>query len=192
VAALRQRNTEAEKACIKAGEKGAAIRPDKPAKARQTDTDARWTVKSSKAKPAADDEPQIDIAIPTFGYKSHISIDRRHGLIRRGKTTASDVWADTAYRSAENERYLAGIGRVSRIHRRKPRGRSMPRHHARANAANSAVRAHVEHPFAHQKGIMGLVIRTIGLARESAAVTLTNMAYNMKRWCWLGRRAVPA
>jgi hypothetical protein len=36
------------------------------------------------------------------------------------------------------------------------------------------------------------VIRTIGLARASAAVTLTNMAYNMKRWCWLDRRAVPA
>jgi IS5 family transposase len=212
VAAPRQRNTEAEKARIKAGQKAAEIWPDKPARARQKDTDARWTVKFSKAKPGADGKPQIDIAIPTFGYKSHISIDRRHGVIRRGKTTdaaahdgarlreglidpnntASDVWADTAYRSAENERYLAGIGRVSRIHRRKPRGRSMPRHNARANAAKSAVRAHVEHPFAHQKGIMGLVIRTIGLARASAAVTLANMAYNMKRWCWLDRRSVPA
>ncbi len=61
----------------------------------------------------------------------------------------------------------------------------MPRRTARANAAKSAVRAHVEHPFAHQKGPMGLVIRTIGIARASAAVTLANMAYNMKRWCWL-------
>jgi len=74
--------------------------------------------------------------------------------------SASDVWADTAYRSAENERYMAGIGRV---HRRKPRGRSMPRHNAKASAAKSAVRAHVEHPFAHQKGFMGLMIRTIAL-----------------------------
>jgi hypothetical protein len=39
---------------------------------------------------------------------------------------------------------------------------------------------------------MGLVIRTIGLARTSAAVTLANMAYNMKRWCWLDRRGLPA
>ncbi len=39
---------------------------------------------------------------------------------------------------------------------------------------------------------MGLVIRTIGLARASAAVMLANMAYNMKRWCWLDRRGVPA
>jgi hypothetical protein len=38
------------------------------------------------------------------------------------------------------------------------------KHMARANAARSEVRAHVEHSFAHQKGVMGLVIRTIGLA----------------------------
>ena len=127
VAAPRQRNTEGEKARIKAGEKAADIWPDKPAKARQKDTDARWTVKVTKARPAADGKPQIDIAIPAFGYKSHISIDRRHGIIRRAKVTdaaahdgarlreglidpnntASDVWADSAYRSAENERFLA-------------------------------------------------------------------------------------
>jgi len=68
----------------------------------------------------------------------------------------------------------------------------MPRHHARANAAKSTVRAHVEHPFAYQKGVMGLVIRTIGLARANATITLANMAYNMERWCWLDRRAAPA
>jgi transposase, IS5 family len=30
---------------------------------------------------------QIDIAIPTFGYKNHISIDRRHGVIRKSPVT---------------------------------------------------------------------------------------------------------
>jgi IS5 family transposase len=127
----------------------------------------------------------------------------REGLIDPNNT-ASDVWGDTAYRSAENERYLAGIGKVSRIHRRKPPGRPMPRHVAKANAAKSAVRAPVEHPFAHHrvpiarsamgpgKGVMGLVIRTIGIARAHATVTLANMAYNMKRWCWLDRRGLPA
>jgi IS5 family transposase len=151
-------------------------------------------------------------SIPAFGYKSHISIDRRHGIIRRAKVTdaaahdgarlreglidpnntASDVWADSAYRSAENERFLAELGKVSRIHRRKPPGKPMPKRTARANARKSAVRAHVEHPFAHQKGPMNLMIRTIGLARATATVTLANMAYNMKRWCWLDRRSLPA
>ena len=53
------------------------------------------------------------------------------------------------------------------------------------------MRARVEHPFAHQKGPMSLVIRTIGLARATATVTLADMAYNMKRWCWLERRTLP-
>ena len=91
-------------------------------------------------------------------------------------------FADTeasAYRSAENERHLAGIGKVSLIHRRKPPGKPMPKRTARANAAKSVVRARVEHPFAHQKGPMGLVIRTVGLARATATVTLANMVYNM-------------
>src|SRR3712207_6358963 len=58
VAAPKQRNTEAEKAAIKAGRV-----PDKwterPAKLRQKDRDARWTVKFSKAKPRADGAPQV-------------------------------------------------------------------------------------------------------------------------------------
>jgi IS5 family transposase len=135
----------------------------------------------------------------TTDAAAHDGARLRQGLIDPNNT-ASAVWAGdrrsakghTAYRSAANERYLDGLGCVSRIHRRKPAGRPMPRHHARANAVKSKVRAHVEHPFAHQKGVMGLVIRTIGLARASAAVTLANMAYNMKRWCWLDRRGAPA
>jgi transposase, IS5 family len=212
VAAPRQRNTDAEKARIKAGESADEIWPDEPAKARQKDVDARWTMKFSKAKPAADGTPQLDIAVPSFGYKSHISIDRRHGIIRRQKVTdaaahdgarlreglidpnntGSEVWADSAYRSAENERFLQAAGKTSRIHRRKPKGKPMPERTARANAAKSAIRAHVEHPFAHQKGPMRLVVRTIGLARASATVMFANMAYNMKRWCWLERRSLPA
>ena len=39
---------------------------------------------------------------------------------------------------------------------------------------------------------MELVIRTIGIARATATVTLVNMPYNMKRWCWLDRRSLPA
>ena len=212
VVSPRQRNTDAEKAAIKAGKTSDEIWPEMPAKARQKDTDARWTVKFAKGRPAADGTPRPDIAIPVFGYKSHISIDRRHGVIRCQKltdaaahdgarlreglidpnNTASEVWADSAYRSAENERFLARLGKVSRIHQRKPKGRPMPKQTAKANAAKSAVRSRVEHPFAQQKGPMGLVIRTIGLARARATVTLANMAYNMKRWCWLDRRSASA
>ena len=79
VAAPKQRNTEAERAAIKAGAIPAGW-AGKPAKLRQKDRDARWTVKFSKAKPREDGTPQTDLAVPAFGYKNHISIDRRHGL----------------------------------------------------------------------------------------------------------------
>jgi hypothetical protein len=154
IAAPRQRNTEEEKAAIKAGQKAAEIWPDKPAKAAQKDIDARWTLKTSKGKVKADGTVKRDIAIPQFGYKSPISIDRRHGFIRRQKVTdaaahdgarlreglvdpsntASDVWADTAYRSRANEDFLADCGRISRIHRKKPAGKPMPMRMAKANA----------------------------------------------------------
>jgi IS5 family transposase len=158
VAAPKQRNTEAERAAIKAGQipKGWA---EKPAKLRQKDRDTRRTVKFSKAKPRADGAPQVDLAIPAFGYKNHVAIDRRHGLIRGwtgrhaaahdgahldevldGDNTASNVWTDTAYRLAKNEAMLDGRGLVSCIHREKPQGRPMAARTRRADARKSAVR----------------------------------------------------
>ena len=86
VAAPKQRNTDGEKAEIKAGRIPEAWK-DKPAKLAQKDRDARWTVKFSKAKPSDDGSPRIDLAVPAFGYKNHISIDRRHGLIRTWTAT---------------------------------------------------------------------------------------------------------
>jgi IS5 family transposase len=208
VAAPKQRNTVAEKAAIKEGKTGAEIWPDDPAKAAQKDTDARWTLKFAKARALPDGRPGIDIAIPSFGYKSSIAICRRYGFIRCGKVTdgarfdgrmlrdvvtrdntASDVWADTAYRSRDNEAWLKRMGRVSRIHRKKPRGKPMPARTAKANAAKSTVRARVEHVFARQKDHMGLFVRTIGIARAEAKITLANLAYNIDRLMFHERRA---
>ena len=84
-----------------------------------------------------------------------------------------------------------GFG-TSRIHHGKPRGKAMLKHQARANARQSAVRARVEHCFGHQKSVMRLMVRTIGRTRAEAGTTLANMAYNMKRWCWLDSRTAPA
>jgi len=116
VAAPKQRNTDGEKREIKEGRIPAEW-ATRPAKLRQKDRDARWTVKYTKAKPSEDRAPRVDLAIPAFGYKNHVGIDRRHRLIRRWTVTdaarhdgallpalidkdntASGVWADTAYR----------------------------------------------------------------------------------------------
>ena len=212
IAAPKQRNTDVEKAAIKAGKTALEIWPDKPAKAAQKDTDGRWTVKYSKAKPRIDGSNPIDIAIPVYGYKSHISIDRQNGIIRRQivtdaaqhdgarlregliqkANTGRRVWADTAYRSAANEDWLEAQGLKSEVHRKKPRGRPMSKRTSKANGRKSTVRAKVEHVFGHQKDRMGLVIRTIGIARAKAAITLANMAYNMGRLRWLLSRATLA
>lgn len=208
VAAPKQRNTEDEKRALREGR----VPEDwtkKPAKLRQKDRDARWTVKYSKAKPATDGTKRVDIAVPMFGYKNHIGIDRRYGLIRTWtathaarhdgselpalldrSNTASGVWADTAYRSAKNEARLTEAGFTSRIHRKKPKGKPMPRRTSRANSAKSEVRSRVEHVFARQKGPMGMVIRTVGLARAKVKIGLANLAYNMRRMVWLAGAAL--
>ena len=102
------------------------------------------------------------------------------------------MWADTAYRSQANEKYLADQGRRSQIHRKKPKGRPMPRRTARANGRKSRVRAAVEHVFARQKGPMGLFIRTIGIARARTKIGLANIVFNMKRVLWLAVQSAPA
>lgn len=106
--------------------------------------------------------------------------------------TASGVWADTAYRSAKNEAMLAARGLVSRIHRKKPKGRPMPVRTRRSNATKSAVRSKVKHVFAHQEGLMGMVVRTIGIVRARVKIGLVNLAYIMRRFVWLSRKGLPA
>jgi IS5 family transposase len=207
IAAPRQRNNEDEKKAIKEGR----LPEDWPAKLRQKDRDARWTVKFTKAKPREDGStPPVDLAIPLFGYQNHISIDRGFGFIRQWATTdaaayegrrlreglldktntASGVWADTAYRSAVNEAFLARNGFVSHIHRKKPKGCAMPEAIRRANNAKSKIRSRVEHVFAEQKDRMDLFIRTIGIARATIKIGMANLVYNIKRLLFLRRIAV--
>lgn len=105
---------------------------------------------------------------------------------------ASEVWADTAYRSAKNEAMLARRGLVSRIHRCKPQGRPMPEPTRHANARKSVVRSKVEHVFAHQKGQMAIIVRSIGIAPARVKVGLANLAYNIHRLVWLHGKTAPA
>ncbi len=130
VAAPKQRNTNAEKADLRAGRIPEDWQ-DKPSKLSHKDRHARWTLKFTKAKRQDDGTiPSTDLAIPFFGYKSHISIDRKFRLIRKWKATdaaasdgarlreglldktntASSVWADTAYRSKANEDFMEKQG----------------------------------------------------------------------------------
>ena len=189
----KQRNGRDENAAIKAGETPKGW-DDKPARRRQKDTDARWTKKHGKSH---------------YGYKNHVNVDRRHKLIRRYKVTdasvhdsqvlddvldddntASEVWADSAYRSAEIERKLDERGLKSRIHRKAQRNRPLRKREQQGNRTRSQVRARVEHVFGAQVNDMGgTLVRSIGIARAKARIGLKNLAYNMRRAVQLERLA---
>ena len=136
----KQRNGRDENAAIRAGETPKGW-DDKPARRRQKDTDARWTKKHGKSH---------------YGYKNHVNVDRRHKLIRRykvtdaavhdsqalddvldGDNTASEVWADSAYRSAEIEAKLRERGLKSRIHRKAQRNRPLRKREQQGNRTRS-------------------------------------------------------
>jgi IS5 family transposase len=197
VSAPKQRNSRDENDKVKAGQT-----PEdwgkKPAKNRQKDKDARWTKKHGRSY---------------YGYKNHIGVDKAHKIIRKWtatdasphdsrhlddildeSNTAKDVWADTAYRSAEIEARLRGLGLKSRIHWRRARGRPLSEAQMAANTMRSKVRARVEHVFGHQENSMGRkVVRTIGMARAKFKIGMMNLGYNISRLVQLERiAAAPA
>ena len=211
IQARRPRLTQAEKETIKGGGTPAEWTP---ARRAQIDRDGRWTIKRGRkreARPSQGNQRQVEIAVPVFGYKNHVGIDREHGFLRRYSVThaaahdggqlaavldhdntASDVWADTAYRSAANLTVLERCSLKPQFQRKKPRGRKMPAHIARGNATRARVRARVEHVFAAQKCRLRLVVRTVGMVRARVKIGLANLAYNFTRLAWLNGRTAPA
>ena len=189
----KQRNSGDDNARIKEGETPEGWE-NQPAKRSQKDTDARWTKKHGKSH---------------YGYKNHVNVDRRHKLVRRYQVTdaavhdsqvvddildpdntASEVWADSAYLSAEIEAKLKEKGLKSRIHRKGYRNKSLSEREKRGNTTRSKVRARVEHVFGAQSNDMGgTLVRSIGMVRARARIGLKNLAYNMRRLVQLERLA---
>jgi len=189
----KQRNSRDENETVKVG----GTPPEwesRPAKLRQKDRDARWTKKHGKS---------------FFGYKNHVNADAKHKLIRRYEVTdaavhdsqpldellsegntSADVFADSAYRSAEIEAKLEARGLRSRIHRRATRKHPLSDVQTRANRAKSRIRARIEHVFGAQQSTSGgRIVRTIGIVRARAKIGLQNLAYNIRRLVTLERMA---
>jgi len=189
----KQRNSREDNEAVKAG-KTPEEWEKKPAKNRQKDKDARWTKKHNKS---------------FFGYKNHVNADAKHKLIRRYEVsdasvhdsrmlddllskdnTSKDVYADSAYRSAEIEAKLKARGFRSRIHRRSLRNHPLPEAQQGANHRKSKIRARVEHIFGAQENTLGgQIVRTIGIARARVKIGLQNLLYNIRRLVALERLA---
>src|SRR5712671_4060398 len=193
VAVPKQRNSREDNEAVKAG-KTPEEWEKKPAKNRQKDKDARWTKKHNKS---------------FFGYKNHVNADAKHKLIRRYDVSdasvhdsqaldgllnkdnrSRDVYADSAYRSAEIEAKLKARGFRSRIHRRGSRNHPLSEAQQEANRRKSKIRARVEHIFGAQENTPGgRIVRTIGIVRARAKIGLQNLAYNIRRLVVLERIA---
>jgi IS5 family transposase len=101
---------------------------------------------------------------------------------------SQDVWADSAYRSEEQEARLKEKGCASHIHERAYRNKPLTPEQEAANTARSRVRVRVEHVFGHIETAMnGCYVRTIGIARAQAKIGLENLAYNISRFTFLMR-----
>jgi IS5 family transposase len=194
VAVPRQRNTREENETIKRGQTPEDWEK-KPAKNRRKDKDARWTKKHGKS---------------FYGYKNHVNADAKHKLIRRYEVSDAavhdsqkldgllnkgnawrDVFADSAYRSAEIEATLKARGFKSRIHVRAARSHPLSKTEEEANRKKSRVRARVEHVFgAQQISPGGRIVRTIGIVRARAKIGLQNLVYNIRRLVTLEWMAV--
>jgi len=187
----RQRNPRDDNATLKKGETPADWSEKKKA---HKDTDARWTKKNNTS---------------FYGYKNHVNIDRKHKLIRRytvtdasvhdsqrfdsllnRANTSSEVYADSAYRSADAERKLKARGFRSRVHERGHRNRPLTQAQIDANRRKSRIRVRIEHVFGAQENAAGgRLVRTIGMVRAKLKIGLQNLAYNIRRLVFLERTA---
>jgi IS5 family transposase len=177
----KQRNSREENELIKEG--GVPEWPER--KRRRKDVDARWTKKNGKS---------------FYGYKNHISVDVKHKLIRSYAVTdaalhdsqvfeellcdntSRDVWADSAYRSAERLEYLAEAGYREHIQRKGSRHHPLTPREQEGNRTRSRTRSRIEHVFGVQAQRAGnLLLRTIGIVRARAKIGLRNLTYNIDR-----------
>ncbi len=185
----RQRNSREDNAKIKAGAAPEDWK-EQPHKARQKDIDARWTIKNGQRH---------------YGYKNHVKVDSRSKLIEDFTVTPASVhdsqalekliaegdpetYVDSAYTGAGCEAIFAArkvkAKPIERAYRNKPlNGRQK-----RNNRARSRTRARVEHVFATMRMCMRAAWkRCVGLARNRAAIAMTNLVYNMVRYEQIAR-----
>ena len=193
----RQRNSREDNAKIKAGETPEAWQAEaKKPMLRQKDLDARWTKKNNQAY---------------YGYKNHINADQGHKLVHSYQVTDAAVhdsqvfeelldqsvdehdkkravYADSAYRSQEQEDQLAAENLPSQICEKGARNHPLTDAQKASNHEKSKVRARVEHVFGAQAQMGGHLVRTIGRLRAEVKIGLMNLVYNMVRLGQLLRR----
>ena len=156
-----------------------------PPSSSKKDVAARWTKQNAEGH---------------YGYKNHVKADAKSKLLERYVVTDAsvhvsqklaelvatadgEVYADSAYRSAEAEAMLAQKQVTSHIHERAYRSRPLSDAQKESNRQKSKIRARIEHVFGFMSQSMkGFYLRYIGRRRNAAAIGLINLIYNLARY----------
>lgn len=180
----RPRNARADNAAIKAGEVPASWE-NQPHKARQKDTDARWTSKNGERY---------------YGDKNHGKVDSRSKLIEAFTVTAASVhdsqalgeliadgdpttYVDSAYTGAGCDAIFAAHRVKAKPIERASRNKPLNERQRSNNRARSKTRVRVEHVFATMRmSLRAGWNRCIGNTRNRAAIAMTNLVYNLVRF----------
>ena len=180
----RQRNSREDNALIKAGEVPPSL-AEKPKVKAHKDLDARWTKKNHETH---------------YGYKDHVKVDVQDKLIIKAVVTAASVhdsqaiealiepgdqvvYADSAYGSAAINEALTARKVTPQINEKGTRGHPLTEEQKAGNREKSKTRSRVEHVFAQMSGSMkALYQRCIGMVRNAACLSLSNLVYNMLRF----------
>ena len=102
--------------------------------------------------------------------------------MHRETVDGKEVWADSAYRSEDQEQRFKYSERVSQIVERKYRGKPLSEDQEISNKAKSRIRARLEHVFGDMQNIMGFnFVRTIDISRAKVGVMLINLTSNLSR-----------
>ena len=185
----KQRNTKEENKEIKEGKIPETFL-ENPHKLAQKDIDARWTKKGNKSY---------------YGYKNHINADAKYKIVRVYKVTSAEVhdsqpienlfddkndtsklWADSAYRSEIILKLLTLKLIEDNINERAYKNKPLSEEQKAANKVRSKTRARVEHVFGFiTNSLKADMIKTIGITRAKSQIAMTNLTYNLCRFCQL-------
>ena len=108
------------------------------------------------------------------------------GIYLDEKNTSRDVYADSAYRSAEHEADLKQRKFRPHLQRKGCKGHQLTSREKRGNLTRARIRSRIEHVFGaiHQRA-GDVILRTIGISMAEVKLGLRNIAYNMDRFCTL-------
>lgn len=185
VDAPRQRNSRDENKKIKNGEIPEEWEKE-PHKLSQKDTDARWTKKGDEKH---------------YGYKDHVKVDADSKLILDYAVTPANVHDSNEFENFFNEQDEVGYADSAYIGKKLPehirnevcekgyRNKPLTEEQKENNRRKSKIRCRIEHVFGFMTMSMhGLTVRSIGIARATFHIGLTNLVYNLCRYSFLIRK----